>query len=435
VVGVRRGVGVLVLVVGLTAAGGARLGAASPVQWSGAGDHVHWSDPANWVGGVVPADGDAIVLAATAAKCPAPEGLGIIGTVDDLGPGLNLAGIALSGPCGFSVQGHAITLSGPVRVPGTSFFGQVELQVPVTLAADIADPSRVSFDDLDLAGHDIVSNEGGWFAGPVHDSVGGSTITITGGGRVLLEGGGGYAVSVEGGTADVFSAADVTMTSGSLSFIGATSVHATGGTLLIEGNDSVTGDLFTSPDVTFAAYGALPHHGDPLAVGGQFTMDGNQLLVDIQFDNLPGEPDPVPGAVFTVLHTSTSTDLGTFAGVPDGTLVHDQFGRSTWRINYLQGGGFTVTATLVSTDPPPTTTTTTIVPSSTTTTTSATTTTTAVVVGPASTVVPTTVDPSASSGDLPVTGSSDILWFALVGVVLLTAGAALVRTTRRSDHV
>jgi LPXTG-motif cell wall-anchored protein len=435
VIGLRRGAQVSALAVGVVAclfcSGGARLGAATPVRWSGAGDNEHWSDPDNWVGGVVPADGDVIVLAATAARCTAPEGLRTLHTDNDLGAGLNVAGITEEGPCGFSVEGDAITLSGPLTIPNETFFNEIELNVPLTLATDLVNPNRASFGGgLDLAGHDIVSNDSHWNAWTAHDSVGGATVTVKGTSRVLLLDGGGYGISVEGGRADVFSAADVTMTGGALSVIGATSVYATGGTILLQGNASVTGDLFASPEVTFAEYENYPHHGAPLEVGGQLTMAGTHLLIDIPFNTLPGDPDPAPGATLTILHSSTTADLGTFADVPDGTVLHDQFGYSTWRINYDYEDGFTVTATLVATEPPPTTTTTTtatLVPSSTTSSTSVT----SPEVEPQSTVLPGSSDqPGGSGSRLPATGSGNTPWIALLGVLLLTAGATLLRSTR-----
>lgn len=130
---------------------------AAAASWDGEGADNNFSTAANWVGDVVPSDGDTLTFDNTS--------LGADTTVTNDLTNLSLAGVTFSGSGSFNytVDGNAITLTGAIDIQSAS----PNLLTDITLGADISitgDSTIIIGDSLnptsvfDLSGHSLTTS-------------------------------------------------------------------------------------------------------------------------------------------------------------------------------------------------------------------------------------------------------------------------------------
>lgn len=194
---------------------------AAAITWDGGGADNKFSTAANWVGDVVPANGDSIVI-------DLASGISDGDQLDNDIVGLQLSGITVTGAGldfqGPDITGNAIELQGTIDLGYSgAYFG---LDLPITLSGDVVfyGGSNVylsSAATIDLAGHNLaVTNYSAYFGGVISGS---GTLDLAPGMSVSLE------------AANTMSA-DITLNGGVLS--AASSAALGSGTITITGNDS-----------------------------------------------------------------------------------------------------------------------------------------------------------------------------------------------------
>lgn len=175
---------------------------AATVAWDGEGGDNNFSTAANWVGDVVPVNGDSITFNLSSGIVDGDE------LNNDL-VGLQLAGLVITGDGGDiqgpNIVGNPFDLQGSITTSYTgAFFG---VSVPITLSGNltITGSNNLYFlagSSIDLTGYDLsISNYGTFFEGP-----------ISGAGNIISGAGMGVSLGVANSTT-----ANISVTGGYLS--------------------------------------------------------------------------------------------------------------------------------------------------------------------------------------------------------------------------
>jgi hypothetical protein len=309
--------------------------ACAPLQaavstWVGTGTTNNFSDAANW-GGTIPANGDDLVFSAAAFPtrgAPVNDLSSLVVNAIDVYQAYTISGNAITCSIINDYNATSATISMNLNTPGSSV-----LTVTVTTAGAT----------LDLSG------------------------TITGAGPVSY---GGPGTKLVNAALNSPVTGITTLTLGSLHEWGSqtsSAITVSDGTLVLA-NDCVVGDVAISSGSTsmlscLESAQVLSLHGScaALTVGGgsiyqvdtrgagaaqysnvtasSVTLTGGTLVLDTSLYT------PLPGAVMTILHTTTAA-TGTFAGLPEGATVSSSTSAgSTFVISYVGGAGHDVTLT------------------------------------------------------------------------------------------
>ncbi len=287
--------------------------------WTGAGGNADFSTPGNWQNDAVPASGASVTFPSSAASFAV--------TVDS---NVSLGSITISGS-GYDITGSAVTLSGGLVATGSSS----EIDSNLTLSG--YQTINVSAGTLILTG--ILTDNGSNFG-----------ITKTGTGTLDLTGSSTYTGSTNISTG-------VLQVDGRLT----SSVHLASGTTL-DGNGRVAGITSsggtTMPGLNYTA-GLLGDSGSiilnsastlsfeldgntagtgnyfygQLSTGGNVALGGATLSLSLGPDYTPSIGDSL-----TLISNSGSTTTGSFAGLPQGSLI-TLGGHYVFRISYSAGAG------------------------------------------------------------------------------------------------
>lgn len=345
--------------------------------WSGgaASGTPEWSNTSNWGVGSAPITGEMVGTLSfpDLGSCDSLANTCYRST-NDVG-GLTVNRIAIDDGSPYIIDGNnGITLTGGITASTTSSSvgGPTELSFPIALGA----PNTWSIDGsnggrLAVLGNltgspnmlSITATNNGFLDLAGNDEVG--AVTITGQDPTLTginagENGGVDAPSDLNGT----NGNPVSLTHAELAGSRGTTtlgpLTSTGGRVFVPGLLEVHGTGTISLDSNSAASFLIKQAGTtPGTDYGQLSATGNVDLGNSELDILPTPCSLNPGDVDTIVTTAGSL-MGTFAGVPDNSLVTSRdFGgcQSTFRINYNRTATpRTVTATVVSSGPSTTTT-------------------------------------------------------------------------------
>ena len=313
--------------------------------WDGGGANGFWTNAANWVGNILPVNGDGLVFPTNAARTANTNTLG--------GP-TNLAFLELSGS-NYAIFGPRLTLlNGLTNLP--PFLGSNAIHAPITVAGDqtwhlgpFAEKTTLSLlGDLSLASFQLTVNADNGMMQVFGDVLGaaGSQLLVTGGGQVRLFG------------EDTF----------------IPEVRVTDGTLVVDG--VLAGALFIEEDGTLHGSGGVPpfRSAGRVAPGGAANpgvltvlpgsaefLAGSTLVIDLMDAAPPGTghdqlrvstPPNLAGATLTVsrffrpligqtfvivTNTGSAPFTTTFVGKPEGSTFLVQNTRC--RITYTGGNG------------------------------------------------------------------------------------------------
>jgi autotransporter-associated beta strand protein len=280
--------------------------AAPTITWSGAGTDTNWSDGNNWVGGTAPVAGETLIFP------PSPTG-GVFTSTNDM-PGTTFSSLEIQGD-GYTISpaaaGDGIGLAGTIDASGSS---ASTVSLPITFNPGAG---TVTVDNsgatLDLTG--VVAATSGLTkdgAGTLDLAANDGTVAATVGAGTLLVDGTAGAVAVSsgatvGGSGTV---ASIASTSGTVS--PGDSSMTTG---VLTDSGALTLDSGSSFDATINGTTVGTNY-DQLSAGGAVSLAGATLNI------ATGSFVATPGESFTILHnTSGSAISGTFANLPDGSLV------------------------------------------------------------------------------------------------------------------
>ncbi len=297
--------------------------AASQLTWTGAGDHVHWSDPANWSTNTPPIDGDSVAIANAS-------------TNNDLPPGLHLASLSYLGG---QLTGNALTIDDVADVWDTYVHIKVGIDHDTTWHLGVYE----SFLAIDLNGHHLavapgpnnhgvpVRYEGFLTLGSIIDTVGGSSVSVDPTVQLDLVGPSSWTGIVSGGRVNMWGAWP------NLSYNGATLSLGAGATMAratVSENLSVFPRYFQKPSDPHSTV----RSSISLAPGATFTIDADALplqvlgVAHIDGAQLALAQTPGSGCPFTqsVMQSGVSGSIvGRFGriygvdGTPDNPYVHD----------------------------------------------------------------------------------------------------------------
>jgi hypothetical protein len=313
-----------------------------PKTWSGAASNL-WSNPANWVGGLVPQNGDRVRF---------PAGALNLSNTNDIA-GLSLHGLLFDG-AGYSLAGNGVVITNAILASREVGLNVVAMPIDVQANAVTITPFRTP---LRLAG-------GLAGSGPI--TVDGSTLFIAGAGTFS---GQLNLACEELGSCGILWLEDATMPSASVSssssagvLLGSGTIGAVSGVHLspcTPGAQSCSGFTGGSPaslstgslsldaqGLSMDIAGPAPGSGhDQVAVTGTVTLSGTQLFAhrDLAFT-------PTAGQVFTIIsNDGTDAVNGRFFGLPQGGLLN--LAGTQFRVSYAGGDGNDVTLTALSGEP------------------------------------------------------------------------------------
>jgi autotransporter-associated beta strand protein len=358
--------------VALTVAGFAPSGVTR--EWDGDGGNPFWSTPGNWVGNTIPAHGDTVRFSTNAFTANRRA-------TNDL-PALTLNRIETAAP-GYFLGGLPVDLLEGVFSHEFSVGGGANVNMPLRFLNDGRVVNESNFaasvsinvaGGLDLNGHVVtVSGSGAINLADVTSALGGSLVK-TGTNNLFFSGTNQYAgpTRVEAGTLALSGSGEASLTglvevvAGRFCGSGrAASVEIDpGGEFFPGGHPIITvfapGMMTVSNSVRFQP-GA--RHRVLLQSTGLVSrlvcpfvqLNGCDLILEMQ----PPLTNAAVGDVFTIIeNTSTNPIGGTFAGLPEGTVLtaSNRFaglpGRE-FRISYTGGDGNDVTLTVPVVSAPP----------------------------------------------------------------------------------
>jgi hypothetical protein len=325
--------------------------------WDGGGADNHWTTAANWVGDIAPQPGDDLVFPVLTNSVP-------LLSVNDFPDGTAFHSIHVGATFYPLLSGNRIGLAAGLSVEAGGF---ANVGLPLTLTAgqtfsdggQVPGPTPVSYNvsgPLDLNGHTLTIDGQGFklISGPITgtgslDFAGGSTAltgvsTFAGPTTVSLA-----QLDVAGtlpGPVTVLQSRNGTAELSGSGTVGAVTVddQLTGGDTLVNlpsQGTLKTGNLSLADtsQATISIPGALSANG--LAVTGTVQV-GGRLVLSGEGTNSP----LLPGTPYTLINNDgTDPVVGTFAGVPEGALIH--VGTNVFRITYHGGDGNDVVATTV----------------------------------------------------------------------------------------
>jgi hypothetical protein len=310
--------------------------------WDGGGADSHWTTAANWAGDVVPQPGDDLAF---------PLGAAQTSNVNDFAAGTAFRSIDIRGN-DYTLSGNAIALAAGLTVDASTDATQLQIGLPVTLAADqtftnIAGGYTFT-GSIDLNGHALTVNNGfrDIFAGPI---TGAGSLTFNGGSRNQVT-----AVNTFTGPTTV----DESWLEVNGTLPGPVTVQTRfnesatlSGTGTVGPLTVTAGELFPGPLFNSTGTGTL-HTGD-LSVGPaaetsfRVVAAGSATSIAVTGTvHVGGRLDPFaepgyqarPGDRFTVIsNDGTDPVVGTFTDAPEGAFVG--LGQGQFRITYHGGDG------------------------------------------------------------------------------------------------
>ncbi len=367
-------------------------GAVSVKTWTGAGDHVHWSDPANWSTHSVPIDGDDVVVHNAS-------------TVDDLAAGLHLA--SLSYTIG-ALSGSRLVVDRVID----AYRGGFKLTLVVGDGQPWALGLYESFTRIDLAGHALHVVRGpddglpcrceGYLAvSAIVDSVGGGSLSLAPNVQFDLVSSSLWSGTITGGRLDVYGAWPATSYDGpSVSLFSSAQLDH----LRIEpgsnglGSSASSGFVHLGQRAQVASVTMAPGtvfnqdtSGPALAVLGPVDIAGSSLQLD------PRVRATCPATIPVIDNLGTQAVAGQFNTITgySGTPGQDPYAGRFLTAHYNAGDGNDVTVTCSLT--------------------------------PAAAA---STNPRADES-LPRTGQSDTATLTAVAIAILALGLVVVRATRR----
>jgi hypothetical protein len=252
--------------------------------------------------------------------------------------------LTLAGPLtisGSTVTAGAVAGSGPtVGAPGSAFGSGIFLQgggQPVTFTPDVGETQTVADGIADQAGSGGTRSRG---------------LTKSGAGTLTLSGVNTYsgATTVSAGMLIVNGSIASPVTVGSGGTLGgagtiSNTVMVSSGGTLSPGNSTA---ILNTGSVTLIAGSTLTIEINGTTAGAQYdqvNVAGGVTLGNATLNVLPGFP-PIAGQTFTIIANDLSDPVvGTFAGLPEGSILTAGAGR--FRISYVGGSGNDVTLTAI----------------------------------------------------------------------------------------
>jgi hypothetical protein len=312
--------------------------AAATRQWSGAVNNL-WSVGGNWVGGIAPVNGDALVFP-TVVQNPA---------MNDI-VGLALQSVTITAHT-FQLDGNGVTLTGGITK--TTCCGLMLWNLPITLAASqsVAGGRYTFTAPIDLNGHTLTlsTSDNTTISGSVIGTgdviFDGATLTVTG--PLSFNG----TLDLRAGTASLRNTvagptiANATIVIGDGSLAAATLTSST----LSPGTNATVKAIFstgafsmTGGTARFELNTSTPGTGhDQLVVSGSVALDNPTL--DVQLPN----GLPPAGTSFVIIdNDGVDAVVGTFSGLIQGATF--SVAGVQFQISYTGGSGNDVVVTVVS---------------------------------------------------------------------------------------
>ena len=309
--------------------------------WKGGQSDPSWSNPANWVEGVVPTDGDSVVLTGPGS------GFGV-NSIDNLEPGTLLTGIEFTGIHRVS-GGWEKVLAGPIvlRAPSGA------MNSPLVLATDVeVRAERVGTGGSGLALGDVYLEDRTALV------TGDTTVTLDtiGPGRLVVNG---PSVTASGDGGDIA----VELHRGSLSAVG-----DFGPVTVFDGYVGGRGTMTSF--TTHGGHATVPHpsFGMPWIVTGDVFFGGASFLAPnigadgsmvpltargaVRLDSAGFNDTPLifagreEGRILTLIDKQSAGPVeGTFRGLPEGSII--SVPNAVLRLSYAGGDGNDVTLTVL----------------------------------------------------------------------------------------